>query len=122
MVEPMANDSSIDAEIARWLEDKPEIARLLEGKSEIARALKKSLPVVLEGIARAKERVANSNEPSTDDAPNSPDFPRVSAACLCNVLRDTADQILGWVEKPNKTRLLWWAHKGSNLGPLPCEG
>src|SRR5258706_2464396 len=25
-------------------------------------------------------------------------------------------------EKPNKSRLVWWAHKGSNLGPLPCEG
>jgi hypothetical protein len=71
MVEPMANDSRIDAEVARWLEDKPEIARLLEGKSEIARLLKEKLPVVLEGVARAKERVANSNEPSTGDAPKS---------------------------------------------------
>ena len=25
-------------------------------------------------------------------------------------------------EKPNKSRLFWWTHKGSNLGPLPCEG
>jgi hypothetical protein len=26
------------------------------------------------------------------------------------------------VKKPNESGLLWWAHKGSNLGPLPCEG
>src|SRR3979490_371955 len=25
-------------------------------------------------------------------------------------------------EKPNKSRVFWWTHKGSNLGPLPCEG
>src|SRR6185312_7990968 len=25
-------------------------------------------------------------------------------------------------KKPLKTNSLWWAHKGSNLGPLPCEG
>jgi hypothetical protein len=25
-------------------------------------------------------------------------------------------------EKPNKQGLFWWTHKGSNLGPLPCEG
>src|SRR5258706_2357393 len=25
-------------------------------------------------------------------------------------------------EKPNKSRLFWWTNKGSNLGPLPCEG
>jgi hypothetical protein len=71
MVEPMANDSRIHAEIARWLEDKPEIARLLEGKPKIARLLKEKLQSVLEGIAHAKERVANSNEPSTHDAPKS---------------------------------------------------
>ena len=47
----MANDSIIHAEIARLLKEK--------------------LQAVLEGIARAKERVANSNEPSTDDAPES---------------------------------------------------
>jgi hypothetical protein len=23
---------------------------------------------------------------------------------------------------PNKQGLFWWTHKGSNLGPLPCEG
>jgi hypothetical protein len=61
MVEPMANDSRIHAEIARLLKEKPEIGRLLKEK----------LQVVQEGIARAKERVANSNEPSTDDAPKS---------------------------------------------------
>jgi hypothetical protein len=26
------------------------------------------------------------------------------------------------VQKPLFTGPLWWAHKGSNLGPLPCEG
>src|SRR6201996_6628691 len=25
-------------------------------------------------------------------------------------------------EKPIKRWVKWWAHKGSNLGPLPCEG
>jgi hypothetical protein len=29
---------------------------------------------------------------------------------------------LGWLEKANKSGLFWWTHKGSNLGPLPCEG
>ena len=26
------------------------------------------------------------------------------------------------IKEPLKTRDLWWTHKGSNLGPLPCEG
>ena len=25
-------------------------------------------------------------------------------------------------KKPLFPRLFWWTHKGSNLGPLPCEG
>jgi hypothetical protein len=28
----------------------------------------------------------------------------------------------GGDEKANKSEGFWWAHKGSNLGPLPCEG
>ncbi len=28
---------------------------------------------------------------------------------------------MGWSEIPIKQGVSWWTHKGSNLGPLPCE-
>ena len=38
------------------------------------------------------------------------------------VLRDIAYLGSEVDQKPKDSEGLWWAHKGSNLGPLPCEG
>jgi hypothetical protein len=36
--------------------------------------------------------------------------------------RQLPSKILVALKKPSKQGVSWWAHKGSNLGPLPCEG
>src|SRR6478609_1821555 len=58
---------------------------------------------------------------------------QIAAAQLaCDIFRDIPraafrgsegkDADLGPRKKPLFHGLNWWTHKGSNLGPLPCEG
>ena len=53
--------------------------------------------------------------------------PGFSPACCCLVLpKCTGNCRISPVPKMQKAPILrgseWWTHKGSNLGPLPCEG
>src|SRR4051812_17269895 len=40
----------------------------------------------------------------------------------CCSARNCRTGFLGSGKSLANPRLAWWAHKGSNLGPLPCEG
>src|SRR5262245_11088272 len=53
----------------------------------------------------------------------STDFPRIHVRSLGSVLRFSAWwAVTENAETKEKQRVYWWTHKGSNLGPLPCEG
>ena len=53
-----------------------------------------------------------------------PDYLKDAAKALDKLVRATAHkaEVRGYSDRKEIQRDVWWAHKGSNLGPLPCEG
>ena len=47
---------------------------------------------------------------------------QATAVCLTGPLICARDRLCNYHVDNQSGHRIWWAHKGSNLGPLPCEG